>query len=47
MDKISKNRGWGCECTFAHACEYHKRVSFYRGYDDYGSLPAEYKKWIK
>lgn len=39
-----KNMRWGCKCTDRHACDYHKRVSLYRGYDDYGTLPIEYER---
>lgn len=33
------NMGWNCACTNKHACNYHKEVSFYRGTDDFGTLP--------
>lgn len=36
------NRGWGCDCTNWHACEYHIRNSFYKGSKDVGTLPIEY-----
>ena len=42
-----KNMGWDCECTNKHACEYHKKVSFYRGTEDYGRLPIEYRNFKK
>lgn len=42
-----KNMGWGCACTNKRACKFHIENSFYRGTDDYGTLPISYLKYKK